>query len=219
VNAAERAARCFVTSRFLHGYARGKTSWDPAYPAVSEILRHSPRPLLDVGCGVGLLAAYLRESGCTQPVLGIEPDAGKVRTARDLVAKAYPGLDFQPGDARSLPDFSGDVVVLDVLHYMEPADQRTVMESVASRIAPGGCAIIRTTFRDSSWRYLATLLEEVLVRTSGWIRGGHCHFPTRREIETAFQSPALSLSVRPMWGKTPFNSHLIEVRRHVTRRP
>lgn len=213
MSAAKCAAMRFQKSRFLHGYAKGKASWDPSYPAVAGILHHSHRPLLDVGCGVGLLAAYLRESGCTQPILGIEPDAEKVRTARDLVAGCYPDLDFREGDARSLPEFSGDVVLLDVLHYMEPADQRFVLESVAARIAPGGCALIRTTFRDSSWRYLATMIEEVFVRASGWIRGGHCHFPTRQEIETAFQSPHLSPSIRPMWGKTPFNSHLIEIRR------
>lgn len=216
MSAAKRAAMRFQKSRFLRGYAKGKAAWDPAYPAVAGILRHSPRPLLDVGCGIGLLAAYLRESGCTQPILGIEPDAGKVRTARDLVAGCYPSLDFRAGDARSLPDFSGDLILLDVLHYMEPADQRSVLESVATRIAPGGCALIRTTFRDSSWRYLATMAEEVFVRTSGWIRGGHCHFPSRQEIEAAFQSPALSLSIRPMWGRTPFNSHLIEIRRTVS---
>jgi len=212
LSAAERAAMRFQNFCFLHGYAKGKAAWDPAYPAVADILRDSARPLLDVGCGVGLLAAYLRESGCNQSILGIEPDAGKITSACDLVASHYPDLDFRVGDARSLPHFSGDVVLLDVLHYMKPAEQRSVMESVAARIAPGGCALIRTTFRDSSWRYFATMIEEGFVRASGWIRGGHCHFPTRQEVGAAFQSPALSVSVRPMWGKTPFNSHLIEIR-------
>lgn len=219
MNAAGRAAMRFRKSPFLHGYAKGKADWDPAYPAVADIVRHSPRPLLDIGCGVGLLAAYLRESGCTQPILGIEPDAGKVRVARDQVAPHYPGLDFRVGDARSLPDFSGDIVLLDVLHYMTSPDQRTVLESVATRIAPGGCALIRTTFRDSSWRYLATMIEEAFVRASGWIRGGHCHFPSKQEIETALQSPALSISIRPMWGKTPFNSHLVTIDRATQKSP
>lgn len=213
MSAAKRAAMRFQRSRFLHGYAKGKTSWDPAYPAVAEILRGSPRPLLDIGCGVGLLAAYLRESGCVQPILGIEPDTAKIHTAGELVAGCYPDLKFQKGDARSLPDFSGDLVVLDVLHYMSSADQGAVLKAIAARIAPGGCALIRTTFRDSSWRYLATLLEEVFVRTSGWIRGGRCHFPSKQEIAASLHSPTLSLAIRPMWGKTPFNSHLIEVRR------
>ena len=212
MNPSQRASKRFRTSRFLHGYAKRKTAWDPAYPAVAAVLQGSPRPLLDVGCGIGLLAAYLRECGCSQPITGIEPDAAKVRTARNLVAGHHPSLEFHTGDARSLPEFSGDIVVLDVLHYMDPTAQKAVLLAISARIAPGGRALIRTTFRDSSWRYWATLAEEAFVRTSGWIRGGRCHFPSRHEIENLFQNSPFSLSIRPMWGKTPFNSHLIEIR-------
>lgn len=214
---ARRAAECFRDSRFLHGYAKGKAGWDPAYPAVAEILSKSPHPVLDIGCGVGLLAAYLRESGCRQPLLGIEPDAAKVAMAAARVASAYPALEFRTGDARSLPEFSGDVVMLDVLHYMDPAAQLAVLQQIAPRIAPGGCALIRTTFRDRSWRYYATLFEEAIVRVTGWIRGGRCLFPTRENVTAPFAGPEWDVHVRPMWGRTPFNSHLVEIRRKPAR--
>lgn len=211
MTAALRAAERFRRSRFLQGYCKGKATWDPAYPAVAELLRNSPHPLLDIGCGVGLLAAYLRESGCAQRILGIEPDAAKVQIATEQVASGYPGLEFQIGDARTLPGFSGDIVMLDVLHYM-PADvQRSVVEQIAARICPGGRALIRTTFRDSSWRYYATLLEEGFVRVSGWIRCGVCHFPTRDEVTAPFHGPEWKVAVSPMWGRTPFNSHMLEI--------
>jgi SAM-dependent methyltransferase len=213
VSPAVRAAARFRSSRFLSGYAKGKAAWDPAYPAVAKILRGSPRPLLDVGCGIGLLAAYLRECGCEQPVVGIEPDAAKADTARRLVAGHYPQLTFAVGDARDLPEFSGDIVILDVLHYMDPAVQGDVLRAVARRIAPGGTALIRTTFRDGSWRYFATLAEEALVRITGWIRGGRCRFPSRAGVESELKACGLEVSIRPMWGKTPFNSHLVEARR------
>ena len=210
---ARRAADRFRHSRFLHGYAKGKAAWDPAYTAVAARLQESRHPLLDIGCGVGLLAAYLRESGCRQRILGIEPDGKKVRIATGHVASAYPLLEFRVGDARCLPEFSGDIVMLDVLHYMEPGVQRCVLEQIALRIAPGGSALIRTTFRDNSWRYFATLIEEAFVRVSGWIRGGCCHFPTREEVTVFFCGPEWKISVKPMWGRTPFNSHLVEIER------
>ena len=215
MNAALRAADRFRSARFLHGYAKGKVAWDPAYSAVADLMANSCHPLLDIGCGVGLLAAYLREMGCPQPILGIEPDAGKVRIALEKVGRSYPQLEFRVGDARLLPEFSGDVVMLDVLHYMKPEIQRTVLEQLARRIAPGGRALIRTAFRDRSWRYHATLLEEAFVRASGWIRGGACHFPTQEEVTGAFQGPGWKVSVRRMWGWTPFNSHLVEIQREV----
>ncbi|MFZ4775721.1 MAG: class I SAM-dependent methyltransferase [Terrimicrobiaceae bacterium] len=213
MTAAMRAADRFRHARILHGYAKGKIKWDPAYAAVAGLLRDSKLPLLDIGCGVGLLSAYLREAGCSQPILGIEPDAAKIQIALAKVAGAYPLLEFQTGSALMLPDFSGDIVMLDVLHYMTPAEQASVLKAVAGRIAPGGRALIRTTFRDSSWRYFATLVEEAFVRGSGWIRGGRCHFPLRRAIENIFQDQGLPLTISPMWGKTPFNSYLIEIRR------
>ena len=208
-----RAADRFRRSRFLHGYCKGKAKWDPAYPAVADLLQNSSHPLLDIGCGVGLLAAYLRESGCGQRILGIEPDAAKIQIATEEVASGYPGLEFQVGDARDLPEFSGDIVMLDVLHYMPAEVQRGMLEQLALRICPGGRALIRTTVRDNSWRYYATMVEEGFVRISGWIRGGACHFPTRDEVAAPFHGPEWKVAVRPMWGRTPFNSHLIEVRR------
>jgi len=210
---AMRAAERFRHKRVLHGYAKGKTKWDPAYAAVADLLRAPNRPLLDIGCGVGLLAAFLRESGCVQPIIGIEPDAAKIQIAVERVAGAYPSLEFFVGDARSLPEFSGDIVMLDVLHYMDPDVQRSVLEHIASRICPGGRALIRTTFRDGSWRYCATMLEEAFVRVTGWIRGGRCHFPTREAVIDPFKGPQWKVSVTPMWGRTPFNSHLIEAQR------
>ena len=133
---AMRAAERFRHKRVLFGYAKGKTKWDPAYAAVADLLRTSNRALLDIGCGVGLLAAYLRESGCRQPILGIEPDEEKIRVAVERVAGAYPSLAFRVGDARALPEFSGDIVMLDVLHYMGPDVQRSVLEQIASRVCP-----------------------------------------------------------------------------------
>jgi len=212
MNPARRAAAHFHTNKFLHGYARGKAAWDPAYPEMAARLRGGALPVLDVGCGIGLLAAYLRESGCTQKISGIEPDEKKVLLARKLVASAYGNLDFQIGDARALPEFSGDVVLLDILHYMDRATQRDVMENAARRVAPGGRLFIRTTFRDGSWRYFVTLLEEIFIRTSGWIRGGRCQFPTLEEIRAPFDQMKWAITVSPMWGRTPFNSHLVEIR-------
>lgn len=210
---AERAADNFRHSKMLHGYANGKAAWDPAYAFVACKLGESPRPLLDIGCGVGLLAAYLRETGFKQPILGIEPDAGKIKVASERVANGYPLVEFRVGDARSLPEFSGDIVMLDVLHYMDSDSQKTVLEEIAGRIQTGGSALIRTTFRDGSWRYYATLVEEAFVRISGWIRGGRCHFPTREEVLAPFGGPDWKISVKPMWGRTPFNSHLVEISR------
>lgn len=213
------AAARFRGRHFLHGYARGKARWDPAYPAVAQRLTDSPLPLLDVGCGVGLMAAYLRECGCRQPILGIDLNERKINLARQRVAPFYPGVEFQVADARTLPEFSGDIVMLDVLHYFDPAAQQGLLDAVADRVAPGGRALIRTTFRQRCWRYYATLTEELLIRLVGWIRAGPARFPTREQVTQPFARRGWEVAVSPMWGRTPFNSYFIEARRPTSDAP
>ena len=48
---------------FFRSYVRWKVRLDPAYDVAFQSLRGSTRPLADLGCGVGVLAAYLRECG------------------------------------------------------------------------------------------------------------------------------------------------------------
>lgn len=212
MNADERAASHFAFNRRLHGYSRGKIAWDPAYRHLAKALQGSTLPWLDVGCGMGLLAAYLRESGCTASLHGIDPDAAKIALAQKVAAR-YPGLSFACGDARELPAFEGGVIVLDVLHYLTPDGQSHFLREVASRLAPGGRAYVRTTFRDRSWRYAVTLAEEVFIRAVGWIRGGSCCFPTRAHIEQALIPTGCRVEIYPLWGRTPFNSHMVEIER------
>ncbi|MEX2216927.1 MAG: flippase-like domain-containing protein [Phycisphaeraceae bacterium] len=211
--AVERAAQRYKGRIILIRYARGKMRWDPAYPAVAARLSRSTRPLLDIGCGMGVLTAYLREVGATQPIVGIELNPRKVKLAQERVAAFYKDATFQQGDAQALPAFQGDVVLLDVLHYLSIDGQKALLEAVADRLPPGGTAMIRTSFRDGSLRYYVTLIEEYAIRLIGWIRGGGCHFPTREEVVAPFEKRGWEVKVEPMWGRTPFNSYLIEVTR------
>ena len=65
---------------WLRLYVTSKLRRDPIYPAAYELFRGSDEPILDIGCGLGLLAFYLRERGCRQPILGLDLDARKIRT-------------------------------------------------------------------------------------------------------------------------------------------
>ena len=51
----------------LKGYVRGKLRIDPMYGAVFECLRESRLPILDLGCGIGILLYYLRHRGLQLP--------------------------------------------------------------------------------------------------------------------------------------------------------
>jgi len=211
--ALRRAAAGFRDLRQLYYYSLGKMRHDPAYPFTARILREATGPILDVGCGAGLLAAYLREQGLGQPLLGVEPDAAKINLAHDRIRPRYEGLDFAVGRAESLPEFSGQVVALDIMHYFSDEDQVKVLANLAARVGPGCRLVLRTTLRESHWRYRATMIEEAFVRGTGWIIGGAWNFPRRETIASALQASGLRFVALPMWGGTPFNSWLFLARR------
>ncbi|MGA7215494.1 MAG: class I SAM-dependent methyltransferase [Terrimicrobiaceae bacterium] len=195
----------------LYGYAIGKMALDPAYPFVASALRESQRPLLDLGCGMGLLAAYLRANGHRAPILGLDVDKQKIDVARKVVAGK--SQEFHATDAINFPEHSGDIVMLDVLHYFSDQDQQLLLKKIAASIAPRGIALIRLALNESNWRFTATKLEEWFVRVSRWIPMSGWNFPTREEVLLPFNDEGLVGEVRPMWGWTPFNSHLFTFRR------
>jgi len=215
--AARAAAIARIVARYRHWrhrrYVRGKLKWDPLFEAIAPLLEGSSRPLLDIGCGLGLLGQYLRECGARMPYLGVDPDGEKIEGARAAAMAGALDIDFATLDASSLPAFGGDVALIDVLHYL-PADlQRQALANAAARVVPGGLLVIRNVLRDDSWRYRLTVAEERFAAALGWMRFATGHFPRREDIESPLASLGFDVSVEPLWGATPFNSYLIVARR------
>src|SRR3546814_1962161 len=52
-----------VRNRWDYHYIRSKLSTDPLYPGALRALRGSTAPVMDLGCGLGLLAHALRQDG------------------------------------------------------------------------------------------------------------------------------------------------------------
>jgi len=192
-------------SRFLRGYVRSKLARDPVYAAVAS--RLPELPLLDLGCGVGLLALSLRERGFRSPITGIDHDPWKVEAARkacdaDTLVRV--------GDVRDPVEFKGSVALLDVLHYFTDADQERILRNAAACVAPGGVAIIRDAVNDGSWRYRATYAAEAFSRAIGWLKGERLNFPTRESIAAAFDG--FEAEIVPLWGRSPYNNYLFVFR-------
>jgi SAM-dependent methyltransferase len=188
---------------FLRTYARSKLATDPLYHAVARRLRGHPHPVVDVGCGIGLMAFHLREHGFLQPITGVDHDAAKIAQAQRA---AYDGIRFVTGDARDAIPPGSSVLLLDVLHYFEEDEQQRILANIARAVPPGGMAIIRDGVRDASWRYFASYIAELFARGIRWIRAERLHFSTVERIVGAFDG--FEAEVMPLWGATPFNNYL-----------
>jgi 2-polyprenyl-3-methyl-5-hydroxy-6-metoxy-1,4-benzoquinol methylase len=214
----DRSLRATLTARFTgfnqRQYVRGKLASDPVYGAIARLLETSATfPLLDVGCGMGLLGHYLHSCGVLHGYIGIDHDERKIvagRRAADVLGGA---LDLRCADVAELPDFRGHVCLLDVLHYLPAARQPALLERLATHVAPGAQLMIRNVLRAKHWRFHATVLEEHVLHATGWMRVGADHYPTAHEVIEPLRQAGLDTTVTPLWGRTPFNSYLIVARR------
>jgi 2-polyprenyl-3-methyl-5-hydroxy-6-metoxy-1,4-benzoquinol methylase len=201
--------------RWLRNYVRGKLRRDRVYQTSYALLAPSAAPILDVGCGVGLLAFYLRERACPQPLLGLDVDARKIRYGAAIAAAHYRDIDLRHHDVeKTVPDFSGNVVLFDVLHYLPAAKQTALLTHLAGCVEPGGMLIIRDCPRETRPRYWITWLAEKFAQAISWNIDSTLHFPSRETIDGVFSPAQFERETRPLWGATPFNNHIFIFRRH-----
>jgi 2-polyprenyl-3-methyl-5-hydroxy-6-metoxy-1,4-benzoquinol methylase len=192
---------------FLRMYVRGKLATDPVYDAIYQHLRGSDEPVIDIGCGIGILALYLRERGFKAPILGFDHDARKIE-----IAKRVAGTDdvsFSVADARAPIAMRGNVVLIDVLHYFTTEDQAAILRNAASA---GGMILIREGIRDGSLRYRVTYAQEVLARMGGWLKAERLNFTTPGAIADLLDGE-FTHELQPMFGHSPFNNYLFAFKR------
>lgn len=206
-----------LAERFADGwetlYVRTKLRIDPLYQAAEKVFRGNPMPLMDIGCGMGLLGMYLAEQGQQRDYIGVDNDPRKIASATVIASEHYPRMHFVQSDAGTLPAFSGNVALLDALHYMPHELQGRVVNAAAERVAPGGVLMIRNCLRDHSWRYHATMFEEKILHWTGWMHAAGDHFPSREEIVEPLRRHGMDVECLPLWGYTPYNSYMVVAHR------
>ncbi|MCB1079435.1 MAG: class I SAM-dependent methyltransferase, partial [Verrucomicrobiae bacterium] len=215
--ARQRISKRFELPWHKH-YVSTKLRTDPLYGAVAAELKTAEEtlPLIDLGCGMGVLAFYLRETGWKGQIMGLDYDPAKIKVARRVAEAHYPGLDFRNGDARiGLPGMEGHVTLLDMLQFFTPNEQESVLHEAAKAVAPGGMLIIRNCLADRSWRFKVTRLGDAIAYLVRWMRADAISYPTERRIRATLEMEGLEGDFRPLWGKTPFNNWLAVYRRPV----
>jgi 2-polyprenyl-3-methyl-5-hydroxy-6-metoxy-1,4-benzoquinol methylase len=200
---------------WLPHYTSCKLRTDPLYGGVYHELKGSGFPLLDIGCGLGILAMYLRERGWKNVVMGFDYDANKIKGGlRMLATGAYEGIQLRQGDARrGLPEHRGDVAILDILQFFDDAEKTTLLKSAAARVAPGGTLIIRSGLYEKSLRFYTTLAGDMFAKLTFWMKSAPVHYPTGEFFRSMLEAEGLEVEIRPFWGKTPFNNYLILAKR------
>lgn len=94
--------------------------------------------VLDFGCGVGLLAHYLRLHLPAARIDGFD-------VSQDSIAKVDPALSSQGVFTSSSHDLAQDydlIVVANVMHHIPPERRPDIVQNLANRLRPGGLLTI-----------------------------------------------------------------------------
>lgn len=97
-------------------------------------------PVADLGCGPGMVAAYLATQGVS-PVCGVDISPRMIARATDL----YPGLQFEVGDFRELraeDDSLAGITAFYSLIHTPPGEVQTVLREFQRALAPGGLLLL-----------------------------------------------------------------------------
>ena len=226
---AKRAASLYPPlDRFGRGFARGKLKGDPVFEHIvrSGLVPDGAR-VLDLGCGQGVLGALLvaaREThaGGSWPAGFAPPPRGVSYRGIDLLTKsvkrgqaALPEARIEHADIRTASFGEADVVViLDVLHYIEPAAQEDVLARVREALGGGGTLLLRVADADGSARLRWTLLVDHLATflRTGRIARMHCR--PAAQWRALLESLGFSVEARPMSEGTTFANVLLVARYH-----
>lgn len=162
-------ARYPRATAFQRWHLRGRLHLCP----YERLLKHltGPENLLDVGCGFGHLAWFLRESGSRLKYYGTDIDERKIGAARAVAGAEGPeGPAFFLGDARSvsgLPERFGNILFLDVIYLMPWELQTRMLAWAMERLSPGAESVILVKTLDEARGFsgLRAMAEEwIMVR-------------------------------------------------------
>jgi trans-aconitate methyltransferase len=208
-------ARCYLPSRPHYWYSLSKLATDPLYDIVRNVLAANRAPLLDAGCGIGILLHCLRASGHEAPYLGVDSDPNKVAAARAAATRGgVLRAEFRECDLRKeFPVHRGSVALLDVLQYLEPAAQRTVVANAARCLTADSILVIRGGLDDGSWRAALSRVSDRFGHAVRWMAASFKVQLRPQELASILSSQGLSADFQPAWGRTPFNNWLIVARR------
>jgi cyclopropane fatty-acyl-phospholipid synthase-like methyltransferase len=209
---------------FAYNFARNKLSGDPVFRAMLERgLLLGRGHILDLGCGQGLLASWLRaallcyESGSwpqgwppaptPRSTRGIELMVRDVERAR---AALGPSCEISQGDIRST-DFgiTDAVVILDVLHYMTREEQLQVLKRVRAALPARGLLLLRVGDADGGLRFRYSQWVDKLAMLFRGHSSVNTHYRSATQWREIVRECGFEVQATPMSEGTRFANVLL----------
>jgi SAM-dependent methyltransferase len=209
--------------------ARGKLRMDPAFRRIlTEGLLEGAQRILDLGCGQGLLAAWiLAARACHEQrrhewprewspapaptsIRGIDLLAQEVDRARAAWGHE---AQFEIGDIRATHLGNPDaVVILDVLHYIPYEAQISVLHRIHAALAPHGVLLIRVADAQRRLRFAIGKFVDLTVMLTHYRKPPRVFCRPLSEWIAVLAESGFECRALPMSAGTPFANVLLVAR-------
>ncbi|MEO6548364.1 MAG: 1-acyl-sn-glycerol-3-phosphate acyltransferase [Ferruginibacter sp.] len=145
----------------LEWYMKVKLSLEKNYQLFHDLLPKEGK-LLDIGCGYGFMSYMLYFTSPQREITGIDYDEEKIKMAAHCFDKTE-HINFYFANALEFPFEKYDgIIVSDMLHYLQPAQQTELIEKCIRHLQPNGTIIIRDANADLKKRHKGTKFTEFL---------------------------------------------------------
>ena len=226
---ARAATRFRAAGRGPYYFARGKLGGDPVFAALLRDGRiKDGARIVDVGCGLGILAALLTAAGTCEAQLasdwpstwapapkrwtlrGFDLRKHAISAGQRALADVSDRVTLSVDDVRHVTLPECDVVVmLDVLHYIDFIAQTRLLSNTHAVLAPAGTLLLRVGDAASNWRFRVTSAADwwvTFARQRSWPRF-YCR--SLADWISLLEGIGYSVVAQPMSQGTPFANVLL----------
>jgi 2-polyprenyl-3-methyl-5-hydroxy-6-metoxy-1,4-benzoquinol methylase len=157
--------------------------------------------VLEVGCGHGLVSAYLALSCRDRSVVGVDIDERKLVLARAAAAELAPGeasLHYASSHDGAVPPGPWDaIVIVDVLYLIEADLELALLDACVAELAPGGVLVVKETDVVPRLKHAIARSQEVLAtRVLRITEGDSLSFTPISELAGHLVDQGLGVTVR-----------------------
>jgi uncharacterized protein (DUF2062 family)/SAM-dependent methyltransferase len=167
--------------------------------------------IVDLGCGYGNALGFLAYEATRRRLIGCDIDAGRIAFARKALAPL--NAELTAVDVRQFEFPTAELIlIMDVLHYLTPAQQQELLQRCCTALEPNGLLIFRVPNRRAGFRGAFSMALERLIFMS---EGNGLRRPEMlpaNHYRTALQNANLQLEERSFENRLPL-SHVLFVAR------
>jgi len=167
--------------------------------------------VLEIGCGHGLLSAYLALESPARSVLGTDVDGDKIRAAQRAATRSGADVTFAPAAPGHFPPGPWNAVaIVDVLYLIDSDGQQRLLDQAAAALSPGGVLVVKEMALEPAWKFRWMDLQERLsVRVLGITEGDELTFVDPNVVEGWMEANGLEVDRRRLDRWYPHPHHLL----------